>query len=471
MDFRRDGRVAGAELREAPADAALFADNISAAPASEKAAPAGEQRRQAIEAAGLAQQALTARQAELASLRATLAAEQAKYSDPPSPEASHLAAAAAEAQRALRVAQAEEELARAEAELAAAKRSLSSKDKKSQASLTEAQKKHTAAMKKRDAALAGAKQTDAKYEALGKTYPRTSTGRRLALARWIADKRNPLTARVAVNHVWMRHFGQPLVPTVFDFGLNGKPPTHPQLLDWLAVEFMEHDWSLKWLHRLMVTSQTYDLASTTRNAPLENMRRDPDNRYLWRMNSRRMEAEIVRDSVLSVAWQLDPTMGGPEIDQNTGQTVHRRSVYFRHAHEKRMEFLRLFDAASVNECYRRNESVVPQQALALANSPLALEQSRLLARRLGEEVGSHNDEDFIVAAFEQVLCRAPTNREREICLEFLSQQSGRLAQQQKLTSFGGGAATRVKPAVEPAAHARENLIHVLLNHNEFVTIR
>src|SRR5207249_1645452 len=102
----------------------------------------------------------------------------------------------------------------------------------------------------------------------------------------------------------------------------------------------------------------------------------PDNRYLWRMNTRRMEAEVVRDSVLYVAGQLDLTMGGPELDHNLGLTTKRRSLYYRHAAEKQMEFLLIFDAASVNECYRRAESVVPQQALAMANSSLVLAQSR-----------------------------------------------------------------------------------------------
>src|SRR5262249_22372212 len=143
------------------------------------------------------------------------------------------------------------------------------------------------------------------------TYPATSTGRRIALARWIADTQNPLTARVAVNHVWLRHFGKPLVPTVFDFGKNGKPPSHPALLDWLAAEFMESKWSMKSVHRLMVTSSAYRMESTTDTA---NAGIDEDNRWLWRMNARRMEAEIIRDSVLAVAGRLDRTFGGAELD-------------------------------------------------------------------------------------------------------------------------------------------------------------
>ena len=147
-------------------------------------------------------------------------------------------------------------------------------------------------------------------------YPTTSTGRRAALARWIASKNNPLTARVAINHIWMRHFGSPLVPTVFDFGLNGKPPTHPALLDWLAVELMDQGWKMKAIHRLIVTSSAYRMQSTSDNE--SNHSRDPENVFLWRMNPRRMEAEVVRDSTLHVADGLDLTMFGPELDENQG---------------------------------------------------------------------------------------------------------------------------------------------------------
>jgi hypothetical protein len=159
-----------------------------------------------------------------------------------------------------------------------------------------------------------------------KSNPPTSTGRRLALARWIADRNNPLTARVAVNHVWLRHFGKPLVPTVANFGLGGKPPTHPELLDWLTMHFADDGWSMKKLHRLVVTSHTYRLGSQT---VAESQKKDPENRWLWRMEPRRMEAEVVRDSLLAAAGDLDRTIGGPPLDEKLGQTSHRRSLYFR----------------------------------------------------------------------------------------------------------------------------------------------
>jgi hypothetical protein len=297
-------------------------------------------------------------------------------------------------------------------------------------------------------------------------YPHTSTGRRLALARWIADRQNPLTARVAMNHIWMRHFGKPLVPTVFDFGANGQPPTHPALLDWLAAEFMEHGWSMKHMHRLILTSRAYRMDS---NSDPLNASKDPDNLFVWRMNSRRMEAETVRDSVLATAGRLDRRMGGPEIDQTLGQSVHRRSLYFRHDAEKQMEFLLVFDAASVNECYRRTESVIPQQALALANSSLAQEQARLLARDLTKQAA--NSAGFIRLGFEQVLGRLPTEAEQRECERFLTDQASLLAGRTGLSAFTSGPTSTVPPSPDPAMRAREDLIQVLFNHHEFVTMR
>ena len=142
-----------------------------------------------------------------------------------------------------------------------------------------------------------------------KPYATVSTGRRLALARWIVDRRNPLTARVAVNQIWMRHFGEPLVASTFDFGLRTPRPIHHELLDWLAVEFMESGWSMKHLHRLIVTSQAYQMQSAGGQAEVANARIDPDNHYLWRMNVKRMEAEVIRDTLLHLAGRLDTQHG------------------------------------------------------------------------------------------------------------------------------------------------------------------
>jgi hypothetical protein len=286
-----------------------------------------------------------------------------------------------------------------------------------------------------------------------KSYPATSTGRRLALANWIADPKNPLAARVAVNHLWARRFGTGIVPTMFDFGKNGQPPTHPKLLDWLAAELMERHWSLRELHRLIVTSATYRMESSHDSA---HAARDADNRFLWRTPPRRMTAEAVRDSVLFVAGDLDLTQGGPELDHNAGMTSNRRSLYFRHAPEKQMVFLEIFDAASPTECYRRSETVVPQQALALANSPLTQAESRVLAGNLS---ATHaDDQAFIGAVFETVLSRPATTDERELCAKFLSDQAV-MSQSRKMS------------AADAKARARASLVLVLMNHNDFVTVR
>jgi mono/diheme cytochrome c family protein len=298
------------------------------------------------------------------------------------------------------------------------------------------------------------------------SYPAQSTGRRLALARWIADPENPLTARVAMNHLWLRHFGKPIVPTVFEFGRHGRPPSHPALLDWLATEFLREKWSLRKMHRLMVTSSAFRMDSSPDRAGLAA---DPENRWLWRMNPHRMEAEVVRDSVLAAAGELDLTRGGPDLDHALGLQVPRRSVYFRLAAEKQMGFLALFDGPNVTECYERGESVVPQQALALANSTLVLEKSRLLAARLSKEFPKADD--FVADAFERILGRLPTVAERRDCGDFLKSQESLLGGGGKLAPFTGGTAVTIAPAAQPSQRAREDLIGVLFNHNDFVMIR
>ncbi len=301
------------------------------------------------------------------------------------------------------------------------------------------------------------------------TYPAMSTGRRTAFARWLTDPGNPLTARVAMNHVWLRHFGRGLVPTPADFGRNGRPPSHPQLLDWLAREFTAQNWSMKAMHRLILTSSTYRMASTPDEA---NAKIDPDNVFLWRMNSRRLEAEVVRDNLLFVAGNLDLTMGGPDIDHKLGLTSKRRSLYLRLAAEKEVEFLKIFDGPSVTECYERKPSVVPQQALALANSELALAQARILAARVAEASGDNNAAKFIARSFQQVLARRPTRQELRLCTDFLERQTeqGEAPISVKATPISLKADPG-KPSTDAARRARENLMLVLLNHNDFVTVR
>lgn len=295
------------------------------------------------------------------------------------------------------------------------------------------------------------------------SFPAESTGRRLAFAKWLVDPQNPLAARVAVNHIWARHFAEGLVPSLADLGRNGRPPSHPKLLDWLASELVQSGWSMKRIHRLVVTSNTYRMASTP--DPV-NAKIDPDDVYLWRTPYKRMEAEVVRDNLLWASGQLDQTMGGPDIDQNLGLTSKRRSIYLRIAAEKEVEFLKIFDGPSVTECYRRNQSVMPQQALALSNSELALAQAKVLAKQLSEKAGQ-DGATFINEAFLRLFTRRPTPRELRLCLDFLKQ----LPAQPVTASLASQVANHPATPIDSALHARENLIRVLINHNDFVTIR
>jgi mono/diheme cytochrome c family protein len=349
-------------------------------------------------------------------------------------------------------------------------------------------KKLAAATRKLEAAVKALKEPAEGYTPIGPRYPTTSSGRRLALAGWIAAKDNPLTARVAINHMWLRHFGKPLVSTVFNFGKSGKAPSHPELLDWLAVEFMERNWDMKAIHRLMVTSKAYKIQSSGWNADAPQVKIDPDNIYLWHANVRRLEAEAVRDSLLALAGKLDLTMGGPEIDETKGEDVYRRSIYFRTAPDLQMDMLKVFDVASPNECFQRSESIVPQQGLALANSRLSLTIARELTSQLSPMPVSQpitptdgnrsvhagaapSDEEFTASAFDRILGRPVSKSEMQESLKYLSEQAELYRNRAKLTAFKSGPAATVKPSEDPQQRARESLVHVLLNHNDTVTIR
>jgi hypothetical protein len=337
-------------------------------------------------------------------------------------------------------------------------------------SLTAAQKASEAAKKALDAANAKAADEPGEYTPLSPKYPQVTSGRRTALANWIVRKENPLAARVAVNHIWLRHFGQAIVETTHDFGRNGSPPTHPELLDWLACEFMDSGWSMKHMHRLMVTSQLYRSTSmlprsleTGSNDRALAEQKDPENKLYWRFPTMRMQAEVVRDSLLAVAGELDHSMGGHEIDHKQGMKSRRRSLYFSHHGEEKMEFLELFDAANACDCYKRSSSVQPQQALALTNSELTKTLSRTLAKRIWDDRPKSNEgssDDFIRAAFFDILNREPREQELNACSIFLEQQADRLKPPDGSDS-----------KMDTAMRARENLIHALMNHNDFVTVR
>jgi hypothetical protein len=286
-----------------------------------------------------------------------------------------------------------------------------------------------------------------------KPFPQTSTGRRTALANWIAEDSNPLTARVAVNHVWLRHFGQPLVPTVFDFGRKGTPPTHPELLDWLAVELVDKKWSLKHLHKLIVMSNVYRLSSSALNGEA-NAAKDPENRFLWRMNPQRMSAQAVRDSLLHLAGDLDLTLGGPTVPPNQQDASRRRAMYFFHSHNEHHKFLDLFDDANVLDCYRRSESIVPQQGLALWNSGFSQSTAAKINDKLHARLGEVGDAAFTKAAFELILGAAPGKDELAVSVEALKELRASL-----------------KDVKDAGKRARVQLVQALVNHNDFVTVR
>jgi hypothetical protein len=249
---------------------------------------------------------------------------------------------------------------------------------------------------------------------------------------------------------------------------------------------MEHEWQMKHIHRLIVTSNAYRMASAapaswvSASSPMlaKNLERDRDNHYLWRMNTRRLESELVRDAVFFTTGNLDLTRGGPDIAFKLAATTPRRSIYYQHAEEKTNLLLQVFDSPSVNECYRRSESVVPQQALALANSDVSLNESRLLAKKLAAAMGagaaaadSHLENQFVQLAYEQILSRPPTTAELAECEKFLQSQAVLLKDTAQLTPVAGGPKATVSPSSDPLQRARENLTLILFNHNDFITIR
>ncbi len=339
-----------------------------------------------------------------------------------------------------------------------------------------------------DSARSGLASNEATYTPLSPVYPTKSTGRRLALARWITHRQNPLTARVAVNHIWMRHFGNALVETAENFGIQGKSPRHPELLDWLAVELMDNHWSMKHIHRLIVTSQTYRRSSSP---PMDHtgLQIDPDNETYWRYLPRRMEAEVVRDSVLACSGALDHRMGGPDIDPTDWVVVPRRSLYFTIHGESKMQFVDTFDGPNVCDCYRRTSTVLPQQALAMTNSELLVHCGRRLAERVVQQSRipvSHEldppdttqslsnaitDDHFVQIAFELILNRPPKEAELDASLRFLIQQRELLqaVPPEQLAAEGN---SNVQPAsTEIQRRAWENLAISLFSHNDFVTVR
>ena len=249
----------------------------------------------------------------------------------------------------------------------------------------------------------------------GKREPFKKGSGRLELAQEIASTNNPLTARVLVNRVWMYHFGAPLVRTPSDFGTRSDPPTHPELLDFLASRFMADGWSLKKLHKLMMLSSAYQQRSDIDAAKAAI---DPANELLWRMNRRRLDFEAMRDSLLVAADQMDPTMGGLPVDITTQPSVSRRTVYAFIERQNLPGIFRTFDFASPDtSSAQRFATTVPQQALFLMNSPFVVEQ----AKKLGERLESKNatEDAKIQRLYRIAFQRSPQPDELTLTKEFL----------------------------------------------------
>jgi hypothetical protein len=266
--------------------------------------------------------------------------------------------------------------------------------------------------------------------------------RRRALALWLTKPDHPLTARVIVNRVWYWHFGRGIVGTPSDFGRQGEPPTHPELLDWLASNFVEHGWSIKELHRLIMLSNTYRMSS---QSDVSNAQIDPSNQYLWRMNRQRMDAETLRDSVLDVAGVLNLKMGGRPVippltkEEQSGMWApsqwpvsldpeehDRRSVYLYVKRSFPFPMLAIFDEPDTAvSCPRRDVTTVAPQALALLNSEFMETQARNLAARL-QEAHPQDRDAWVRTGWELVLGRDPSLEEKEKALAFLNTGSSEL---------------------------------------------
>jgi mono/diheme cytochrome c family protein len=302
-----------------------------------------------------------------------------------------------------------------------------------------------------------------------------SSGRRLALARWLTNREHPLTARVMVNRIWHHHFGKGIVATPENFGHSGMPPTHPELLDWLAVDFMENGWKIKRLHKLIMTSSVYRQSSAR---PPEGQRAlaetvDPDNDLLWRMNLRRIEAEVLRDSLLATSGKLDLTMGGPPIamdsssdglltvsDKGSSQTSQwRRSLYVLARRNYPLTLLSMFDFPIIETtCPRRTNSATVLQSLTLMNSEFIMKQADHFAKRVMEQVSQTDPaQKKIEMAFRFALARKPTPTETEFCEAHIKTQ-GRVYLDQKSSR-------------EDAAYkALTSLCHMLICSNEFLYV-
>jgi hypothetical protein len=306
---------------------------------------------------------------------------------------------------------------------------------------------------------------------------------RLDLARWLVDRRNPLTARVTMNRLWQQYLGRGLVETDNDFGMQGSRPTHPGLLDWLATEFMARGWSLKAMHRLIVTSATYRQSSRFR---ADLTRVDPDNRLLARQSRLRLDAEVIRDVALAATGLLSPKIGGPSVfppqpdgvmtlgqmrrpwDVSAGPDRYRRGLYTFFWRATPHPALMVFDAPdSTAACTRRNRSNTPLQALTLLNDAAQFEFSQALAERVLKEV-SPDDPARMRHLFRLCLAREPTTIETERLLRLLTEERAGLAAAPQDTLEVETEGVSSYPVAGQLA-AWTLVARVVLNLDEFIT--
>ncbi|MSU85710.1 MAG: DUF1553 domain-containing protein [Pedosphaera sp.] len=273
-----------------------------------------------------------------------------------------------------------------------------------------------------------------------RTNLNVSSGRRLALAEWIGSPTNPLTARVIANRIWQHHFGQGLAKTTSDFGKAGTPPTHPELLDWLAAEFVEHGWSIKKLHKTILLSQAYQMSSRNDHSSANQI--DPGNQWLWRQNLRRLEAEAIRDTLLAISGQLNLQSGGrgyfprlsgevlagqsrPGQDWDLSDTneLTRRSVYAYVRRTMAVPMLEVFDYNNTTSpLSERSITTVAPQALLLLNDDFVQQQALALSHRIQREAGTAADR-FIQQGFLLALGRSPTPSELQTSEQFIRRQN------------------------------------------------
>lgn len=309
---------------------------------------------------------------------------------------------------------------------------------------------------------------------------RNTTGRRSALARWLTRKDNPLTARVLVNRLWQHHFGIGIVATPSDFGAVGDAPTHPELLDWLAVELIENGWSLKHIHRLMVLSAAYCQDSRVDAANPRHRRAlavDRDNHLLWHARRRRLEGEAARDAMLALSGELNFRMFGPSARPKLPDSIskyawkpdpqpqdqYRRSIYVLAQRNMRYPLFDVFDLPDMhNSCARRLTTTTAPQALLLLNGDFALQRGQTLAATMHKRFGE-DEERMIAHGYRLAWGRQPSTEELRLGLRFLSTQTEMLRTRRH--ADGG--------AVDAAAARRAALAdfcHAILNTNEFMFI-